>query len=321
MPFNTIDVFLLLLILLAIRGGWRRGFVLGFLDLSRWAGSLLAGWFFYRPVADLLASKTPLPSPWQEPAAFFLIVLLTSLAIGTLGNLMLERLPKGTHRQIVNRLLGTLPGLANGLVAAAIAAVLSFVVPMPESLREEARESATVNRFAGLAERLSAAMMPIFEDTLTQALNRRLPAYPESNAHISLPFRVEAPRPRPTLELQMLELVNGERAAAGLRPLKIDPALTEVARKHSADMFARGYFSHYTPEGKSPFDRMRESEVRFLIAGENLALAPSVPLAHAGLMNSPGHRANILRRQFGRVGIGIMDGGVHGLIVTQKFRN
>jgi uncharacterized protein YkwD len=61
--------------------------------------------------------------------------------------------------------------------------------------------------------------------------------------------------------------------------------------------------------------------VRFLIAGENLALAPSVPLAHAGLMNSPGHRANILRRQFGRVGIGIMDGGAHGLIVTQKFRN
>jgi uncharacterized protein YkwD len=321
MVLNTIDVFLLLLILLAVRGGWRRGFVLGCLDLSRWAGSLLAGWFFYRPVADLLASETPLPSPWQAPAAFFLIVLLTSLAVGAFGNFILERLPKGTHRRIVNRLLGTLPGLANGLVAAAIAAALSFVVPMPESLREEARESATVNRFAGLVERVSTAMTPIFEDALTRALNRRFPVYPESNAPIPLPFRVEAPRPRPTLELQMLELVNGERAAAGLRPLKIDPALTQAARKHSADMFARGYFSHYTPEGKSPFDRMRESEVRFLIAGENLALAPSVPLAHVGLMNSPGHRANILRRQFGRVGIGIMDGGAHGLIVTQKFRN
>jgi len=47
----------------------------------------------------------------------------------------------------------------------------------------------------------------------------------------------------------------------------------------------------------------------------------SVRIAHAGLMNSPGHRANILRPQFGRVGIGIMDGGVHGLMVTQNFRN
>jgi uncharacterized protein YkwD len=38
-------------------------------------------------------------------------------------------------------------------------------------------------------------------------------------------------------------------------------------------------------------------------------------------MNSPGHRANILRQQFGRVGIGIMDGGMRGLMVSQEFRN
>lgn len=66
---------------------------------------------------------------------------------------------------------------------------------------------------------------------------------------------------------------------------------------------------------------MRESEVRFRTAGENLALAPSVPIAHTGLMNSPGHRANILQSGFGRVGIGILDGGKRGLMVTQNFRN
>ena len=48
---------------------------------------------------------------------------------------------------------------------------------------------------------------------------------------------------------------------------------------------------------------------------------PTLPIAHNGLMNSPGHRANILRPEFGRVGIGIMDGGLRGLMVTQKFRN
>jgi hypothetical protein len=102
----------------------------------------------------------------------------------------------------------------------------------------------------------------------------------------------------------MLELVNRERAAAGLAPLAADPELTEVARRHSVDMFARGYFSHHTPEGKDPFDRIRAADVRFRTAGENLALAPTLPDAHTGLMNSPGHRANILRPQFGRVGIG-----------------
>jgi uncharacterized protein YkwD len=66
---------------------------------------------------------------------------------------------------------------------------------------------------------------------------------------------------------------------------------------------------------------MRAANVRFLTAGENLALAPTLSVAHTGLMNSPGHRANILRREFGRVGIGVMDGGMRGLMVSQEFRN
>jgi uncharacterized protein YkwD len=66
---------------------------------------------------------------------------------------------------------------------------------------------------------------------------------------------------------------------------------------------------------------MRRSRLRFLAAGENLALARTLPMAHQGLMNSPGHRANILRASFGRVGIGIADGGRYGLMVTQNFRN
>ena len=54
---------------------------------------------------------------------------------------------------------------------------------------------------------------------------------------------------------------------------------------------------------------------------QNLALAPTLPQAHQGLMNSPGHRANILRPAFGRVGIGIVDGGRRGQMVTPNFRN
>jgi uncharacterized protein YkwD len=119
----------------------------------------------------------------------------------------------------------------------------------------------------------------------------------------------------------MLELVNRERAAAGLATLAADDELREVARRHSSDMFARGYFAHVTPEGRDPFARIREAGYSFRTAGENLALAPTLSLAHTGLMNSPGHRANILRPQFGRVGIGIMDGGRRGLMVTQNFRN
>ena len=191
---------------------------------------------------------------------------------------------------------------------------------MGEGLRERARESPLVNRLAIYAERLEAALHPVFAEAVAESLNF-LTIQPESNERVALPYKVANPRPRPDLEARMLELVNKERVAAGLGALAPDPELTEVARRHSADMFARGYFAHDTPEGRDPFERMREANVRFVNAGENLALAPTVQVAHRGLMNSPGHRANILYPKFGRVGIGIMDGGIRGLMISQEFRN
>ena len=92
----------------------------------------------------------------------------------------------------------------------------------------------------------------------------------------------------------MLALVNEERTSRGLNALEMDDALREVARKHADDMFKRGYFSHDTPEGVDPFERMRRDGIRFGLAGENLALAPTLDTAHEGLMNSPGHLANIM---------------------------
>ena len=83
----------------------------------------------------------------------------------------------------------------------------------------------------------------------------------------------------------------------------------------------RQLFRACDARGPRPFRTDGEANVRFLTAGENLALAPTLQIAHTGLMRSPGHRANILQRDFGRVGIGIMDGGIHGLMVTQEFRN
>jgi len=143
----------------------------------------------------------------------------------------------------------------------------------------------------------------------------------DSQKSVPLPFKSSQAKVRPDLEARMLEMVNEERARQGLKPVKADPELAEVARAHSRDMLARGYFSHVSPDGGSLNDRMRKREVRFFFAGENLALAPTLRAAHQGLMNSPGHRANILRPQFGRLGIGVLDSGSHGLMVTQNFRN
>lgn len=321
MGVTFVDILLVLAVALSVWNGWRRGFVLGLLDLLRWAGSLLAALRFYQPVARWLGPRVDWwGEAWDMPIAFLLVAFTVGVIIQLVGAGLLRRLSREAHESTLNHALGLVPGLVNGLILAAILSALLLAMPLPEGPREAARASRLVNRLAVYTEELETALVPIFHDAIRQTLNR-LMIPPESDERVELPYTVGQTRPRPELEAQMLELVNQERAAAGLGPLAFDPELLPVARAHSADMFARGYFSHYTPEGRSPFDRISEAGVTFRTAGENLALAPTLPIAHNGLMNSPGHRANILRTEFGRVGIGIMDGGLRGLMVTQKFRN
>ena len=318
---NPIDILLVIVILLSVLNGYRRGFINGVLDLTGWVLSLLAGLRYYQPLARWLGPRVDLWSEvWDQPIAFVLIAVFVGVLVHVIGYGLMRRLPEDIHERRANQVLGIIPGFANGLIIVAILSALLLAIPLSEGLSERTRDSALVNRLAVYAERLEGALRPVFGEAIARSLNL-LTIRPDSDERVTLPFKVESSRPRPDLEKQMLDLVNQERRAAGLNALEPDPELTEVARKHSADMFARGYFAHDTPEGLSPFDRMREANVRFITAGENLALAPTIPVAHTGLMNSPGHRANILRPQFGRLGIGVMDGGMRGLMVSQEFRN
>jgi uncharacterized protein YkwD len=317
---NFIDLLLILVVLSSILYGWQRGFILGLLDLVRWIGSLLIGLRFYPPVAEGLKAIFGWPEAWAMPVGFLLTAAVAGVLIHLVGYALLRRVSRAVHHGRINRLLGLVPGFISGVIFAAILAPILLALPLPDSLSTPARESAVANRLASVTEQIETTLRPIFDEAIRQTLTLRT-VRPNSDETVELPFQVTNPKPRPDLEAEMLEMVNRERVAAGLRPLAADPELLPVARAHSVDMFARRYFSHYTPEGRSPFDRISEARVSFTIAGENLALAPTLTTAHNGLMNSPGHRANILRPEFGRVGIGIMDGGIRGLMVTQNFRN
>ncbi|NLP36286.1 MAG: LysM peptidoglycan-binding domain-containing protein [Firmicutes bacterium] len=130
------------------------------------------------------------------------------------------------------------------------------------------------------------------------------------------------PQPVPGLneaEQKMLDLVNAERSKAGLAPLKIDMELVRLARLKSQDMIDLNYFSHQSPTYGSPFDMMKAAGITYRLAGENLAGAPTVERAHTGLMNSSGHRANILNPNYTHIGIGAVSGGRYGMMFTQMF--
>ena len=141
----------------------------------------------------------------------------------------------------------------------------------------------------------------------------------ETTENVPLPFTPETMSVDEVSEKEMLQLVNAERRLLGIQELVFDEELTQVAREHSRDMWERRYFAHENPDGENAVHRMLEDEIDFARAGENLALTRTVERAHTGLMNSPGHRKNILDPQFRRVGIGVIDGGVYGKMFTQNF--
>jgi uncharacterized YkwD family protein len=120
-------------------------------------------------------------------------------------------------------------------------------------------------------------------------------------------------------EQAMLNLVNQERVKAGLNPLQSDPTLVKLARMKAQDMIDKGYFSHTSPTYGSPFDLLRANGVTYSYAGENLAGAGSTSSAHTNLMNSAGHRANILNGNYTKVGIGVVSGGPYGKMFVQLF--
>lgn len=100
-------------------------------------------------------------------------------------------------------------------------------------------------------------------------------------------------------------LLNSERQSRGLSILSCDATLSNIAQAHAEDMNRRNYFSHVTPEGKTHSDRIREGGSTYTYVGENLAYGQNSGRAVVEKwMNSPPHRANILRGEFTTMGIG-----------------
>ena len=120
-------------------------------------------------------------------------------------------------------------------------------------------------------------------------------------------------------EQEVFDLVNQIREENGLEPFVYNETLAETARAHSQDMIDRDFFDHYNPDGKSPFDRMRDNGLSFSMAAENIAAGQRTPEEVVeSWMNSEGHRANILG-DCKELGVGLALGGHYGYYWTQCF--
>lgn len=120
-------------------------------------------------------------------------------------------------------------------------------------------------------------------------------------------------------EQQMVDMINQERIAAGVSPLKVDLRLASVAQAKANDLKANNYFDHTSPVYGSPWAMMQQVGLNVQWAGENISGNDSVAGSMAALMQSPGHRANILDPRFTAVGVGIAYGSAYGNLYVQEF--
>lgn len=133
-----------------------------------------------------------------------------------------------------------------------------------------------------------------------------------------------------TLEARFLDLINAERKAAGLPALKLRTDLRDAARLHSLDMAVNGFFGHVGPDGRGPGERIAALDRTALadFSAENVATISrpdgriganfAVKRLHRNLMDSPGHRANILHPKATHVAFGVVR-TESGVWVTQLF--
>lgn len=318
LSLNWIDYLILIVLVFYAYEGFASGFISALLDLANFVLSFLIGLRFYGFIAGILMQKFLVSQGFSNAIGFFIITIIAEIIIGTLiRNFLSFDLPILKN---LNKILGILPGILSGVILISFILILIVALPLSAPVKRSISSSKIGNLLLSSAQGWEKQLNNVFGGAINETINF-LTVEPKGNEIVSLNFKAKYVLPDPKSEREMFNLVNKERSAREVKELVFDNQLRDLGRQHCTDMFERGYFSHYTPEGISPFDRMDSIGIIYEAAGENLALSPNTDIAMQGLMNSPGHKANILSNNFGRVGIGVIDGGIYGEMFCQEFTN
>ncbi len=323
--FNFVDISIIIIILIYCLEGYALGFIRGFADFITFILSFLFGLTFYSTIGNLLVDNLNIPKGFGNALGFFLGAFLCEVVLSFMLRrfllpFILDRSNEFNYSKKAEKMFGVIPGVLSAITLLAFVLTMIVALPLSPFLKDSVASSKLGNPLVSNITGFDKKINNIFGGAVNDALTF-LTIEPKSEELLKLNFKTGSVTIDSKSEAQMFNDVNRQRSENGLPELSQDEALATVAREHCSDMFARGYFSHYTPEGKSPFARMAEADISFQAAGENLALAPEEQLAMQGLMNSPGHRANILSKNFGRVGVGVIDSGIYGEMFCQEFTN
>ncbi len=319
---NWIDWTIVAILIYYALQGWSAGFADLGLSFISFLISLFLSIKFHAPVGDFLTLKFGIPSIWTGVLGYIIVAFVAQAILSELAQLLLGKLPPKLVLSNTNKLLGAVVSILNGIMIVAFFLLVILALPLRGTVQKDVQNSTIGSFLVGTAEKYGGPITTTIDQAREQVM-KFLTVEPDSTERISLPVspsenELEADSAD---EEKMLTLVNQEREKARVEPVRVDFTMRTVARAHAKDMFLRRYFSHVNPEGFTAGERLAHAGVVYNVAGENLAFAPDLTTAHTGLMNSPGHRQNILDPSFRRIGIGIIKTASWGTMFVQVFAN
>ena len=316
---NWVDLIILVVLGFFIYQGFVNGFWAILIDFLSFLGSLLVSLRLYKFAANIFQSNFSLNAFVANALGYLVIAVLSEILISYLLTILIRRLPKKVLKNEVTKWLGVITSLGQGILLIAFFLTLVIALPVSPNIKTDISKSKIGGYILGKTQGIEKTINNIFGPINNSLTYTTI----EPTSHGSIPLDVSSLNLSvdESSETQMFNSVNNERVSRGIGKLTWDTKLVNVARNYGKLMWQDHYFGHYDPDGHDVGDRLTAAGIPYTLAGENLALAPTIEIAHTGLMNSPGHRANILDSGFHRVGIGVIDNGYYGKIFVQVFTN
>jgi uncharacterized membrane protein required for colicin V production len=304
--------------------GWMRGFVREAMDLVGLILGIALAFRFSGLVGDALAEWLGISPEMGRLAGGIAIFLLIGVG-ASIGARYLQRVFSLPGLALTNRLFGGGLALAWALFIAILVLSLLVVIPLPDAFGEQIEDSNVAAALTDPESFPQRMFHTVAGDRVLEALLNldrlvgREKIIIEEDETLDIPPADPADlRPDQAAAEEIFELVNRARIEEGLDPVAWSDPLAMVGAGHATEMYTVGYFSHTSPTTGTIGTRMSAAGIPYRAVGENLALAATSRTAHQGLMDSPGHRANILSPEFTRLGIGVIRGPL-GLMVVQVF--
>jgi uncharacterized protein YkwD len=304
--------------------GWLRGLVRAVMDLVGLVGGIYFGVRFSEPAGAFFASWTGLGSGASRVIGGLTVMLLFGLAAAVASS-MLNKVARLPGLNLANRIGGSALSFAWAWLFATIVVSVAVLMPLSEEWDALLEESSLVASLTDERQPVQVAIRAFTDDdTLQSALNfdeliglGRTVLEPGEVYELAVTAADDLGSDAAS-EREMLDLVNLERIGEGLPSLEWHDRLSDVARVYAQRMAVEGFFGHTAPEGESVGDRVAAAGIPYRVVGENLAIAVTMEMAHEGLMESEGHRANILNPEFTSMGIGLVE-TPYGVVIVQLF--